>query len=189
MTFNRPSSPYPSPSFPVSRLFRPRSIFRPHSINFAIVFTSIFSSAPSLTLVLSHGSLFSLRFASNSFFLTNNCLRTPLCFPIMFPCSNFFTQRNGRVTMLGPYVLRMYRHFKVAKSLLLQPHAKDFHPTIVFALPHHPIFVCPYHVSCTNFLHSTEKKAELRVMMLGVWCYRPSKWAKVFLSQSIHVLA
>ena len=38
--FQPPSSPYPSPSFPVS------SLFRPHSINFAIVFASIFSTDP-----------------------------------------------------------------------------------------------------------------------------------------------
>ena len=162
MTSSPPSSPYPSPSFPVSRLFRPRSIFRPHSINFAIVFTSIFSSAPSLTLVLLHGSLFLLRFASNSFFSSNNCLRTPLCFPIMFPCSNFFTQRNGRVTMLGPYVLRMYRHFKVAKSLLLQRCAKDFpnyfQPTIVFALPHHPSLFAPIMFLAQTFCTRPRKK-------------------------------
>ena len=113
------------------------------------------------------------------FFAFNNCLHTPLCFPIMFLCNNFSLNKTESNDAY------YFRRLKVAKIVHFFPNYLD--PTIVFAFPAPLCF--PIMFLCTNFLRSSvKKKTELRVMMLEAYCYRASKWAKVLLlPQSIPI--
>ena len=126
-------------------------------------------------------------------FLIQQLSSHPSLFPYHVSMQQLFHSTERKSNDVGgvciAYVSPLQSGQKFASSTVCKRFSKLFSANNCLRTPPPPLSVCPYHVSCTNFLHSTEKKAELRVMMLGAWCYRPSKWAKVFLSQSIHVLA
>ena len=71
-----------------------------------------------------------------------------------------------------------FRRLKVAQQNW-HTFPNDFDPTIVPSTPRPALF--PYHVSMHKLFALDGKKAELRVMMLGAYCYRFSNYSYLVL--------